>query len=105
MTEEAFGEIPAGEGFDLMDPANNSPVVVALCADEAQDITGQCFFVYGGAVNVLQPWDAGRALRDRRALGRGRAPRRAARAVPPRARPGGDGADDARAGGRSLSGD
>lgn len=59
MTEEAFGEIPAGEGFDAMDPANNSPIVVALCADEAQDLTGQCFFVYGGAVNVLRPWDAG----------------------------------------------
>jgi hypothetical protein len=42
-----------------MDPANIAPVVVALCADEAQDITGQCFFVYGGAVNVLRPWDAG----------------------------------------------
>ena len=42
MTEEAFGEMPApAEGFDAMDPANNSPIVVALCADEAQDITGQ----------------------------------------------------------------
>jgi NAD(P)-dependent dehydrogenase (short-subunit alcohol dehydrogenase family) len=59
MTEEAFGEIPAGAGFDAMDPANNPPIVVALCADEAQDLTGQCFFVFGGAVNVLHPWDAG----------------------------------------------
>jgi NAD(P)-dependent dehydrogenase (short-subunit alcohol dehydrogenase family) len=60
MTEQAFGDIPAPEdGFDPMEPANVSPVVVALCADEAQEITGQCFFVYGGAVNVLRPWDAG----------------------------------------------
>jgi NAD(P)-dependent dehydrogenase (short-subunit alcohol dehydrogenase family) len=60
MTEETFGAIPAPEdGFDAMDPANISPLVVALCADDAQGITGQCFFVYGGAVNVLRPWDAG----------------------------------------------
>jgi NAD(P)-dependent dehydrogenase (short-subunit alcohol dehydrogenase family) len=63
MTEAAFGEIPKPEdGFDVMDPANMAPIVVALCADEAQDITGQCFFVYGGAVNMLRPWDAGELI-------------------------------------------
>jgi NAD(P)-dependent dehydrogenase (short-subunit alcohol dehydrogenase family) len=60
MTEQVFGEIPVPqEGFDAMDPGNVSPIVVALCADEAQGITGQCFFVYGGTVNVLRPWGAG----------------------------------------------
>lgn len=60
MTEAAFGEIPPPEeGFDPADPANNSPIVVALCADEAQDITGQVFFVYGGIVNMLGGWEAG----------------------------------------------
>jgi NAD(P)-dependent dehydrogenase (short-subunit alcohol dehydrogenase family) len=60
MTEAAFGEIPTPEdGFDPADPANNSPIVVALCADEAQDITGQVFFVYGGVVNMLSGWQAG----------------------------------------------
>src|SRR5438105_3217940 len=60
MTEGAFGEMPAPEeGFDPFDPANNSPIVVALCADEAQDITGQVFFVYGGVVNMLRGWEAG----------------------------------------------
>jgi NAD(P)-dependent dehydrogenase (short-subunit alcohol dehydrogenase family) len=60
MTEAAFGEIPPpDDGFDPADPANNSPIVVALCADEAQDITGQVFFVYGGAVNLLRGWEAG----------------------------------------------
>jgi NAD(P)-dependent dehydrogenase (short-subunit alcohol dehydrogenase family) len=60
MTEAAFGEIPPPEeGFDPADPANNSPIVVALCADEAQHITGQVFFVYGGVVNLLRGWDAG----------------------------------------------
>jgi NAD(P)-dependent dehydrogenase (short-subunit alcohol dehydrogenase family) len=60
MTEAAFGEIPAPEDdFDPADPGNNSPIVVALCADEAQEITGQVFFVYGGAVNMLRGWEAG----------------------------------------------
>jgi NAD(P)-dependent dehydrogenase (short-subunit alcohol dehydrogenase family) len=61
MTEETFGELPApGEGeFDPLDPANMAPLVVALSADEAQGITGQCFFVWGGIINVLRPWDAG----------------------------------------------
>jgi NAD(P)-dependent dehydrogenase (short-subunit alcohol dehydrogenase family) len=60
MTEAAFGSIPAPEeGFDPADPANNSPIVVALCTDEAQDITGQVFFVYGGVVNMLSGWRAG----------------------------------------------
>jgi len=59
MTEAAFGDLPETEGFDPIDPANNSPIVVALCADEAQDITGQVFFVYGGSVNMLRGWEAG----------------------------------------------
>jgi NAD(P)-dependent dehydrogenase (short-subunit alcohol dehydrogenase family) len=63
MTEETFGELTApADGFDPLDPANIAPLVVALCADEAQDITGQCFFVYGGAINVLRPWDAGELI-------------------------------------------
>ena len=63
MTEETFGDLPEPEeGFDPLDPANMAPLVVALCADEAQGITGQCFFVWGGAINVLRPWDAGELL-------------------------------------------
>jgi NAD(P)-dependent dehydrogenase (short-subunit alcohol dehydrogenase family) len=63
MTEAAFGEIPKPEdGFDVMDPANIAPIVVALSGDEARDITGQCFFVYGGAVSVLRPWDSGELI-------------------------------------------
>jgi NAD(P)-dependent dehydrogenase (short-subunit alcohol dehydrogenase family) len=63
LTEQTFGDIPVPEGgFDAMDPANISPVVVALAADAAQNITGQCFFVYGGAINVLKPWDSGTVL-------------------------------------------
>ena len=59
MTEETFEMDAPAEGFDPLDPANMSPVVVALCADEAQGITGQVFHVWGGAVNALQGWTAG----------------------------------------------
>ena len=64
MTEVTFGELPKPEEgeFDPLDPANMTPVVVALCADDAQGITGQCFFVWGGSVNVLRPWEAGELL-------------------------------------------
>ena len=63
MTEETFGELAAPEeGFDPLDPANIAPIVVALCADDAQEITGQCFFLFGGAVNMLRPWDAGELI-------------------------------------------
>jgi NAD(P)-dependent dehydrogenase (short-subunit alcohol dehydrogenase family) len=60
LTEQTFGNLPVpDQGFDAMDPANISPVVVALASDAAQNITGQCFFVYGGAINVLRAWDSG----------------------------------------------
>ena len=62
MTEDIFGADAPAEGFDPLDPSNISPVVVALCTDEAQGITGQCLFVYGGTINVLRPWDLGTAL-------------------------------------------
>jgi NAD(P)-dependent dehydrogenase (short-subunit alcohol dehydrogenase family) len=103
MTEATFGEIPVpGDGFDAMDPANIAPVVVALCADEAQDVTGQCFFVYGGAVSVLRPWEGGELFaRD----GRWEADELLAalrERFPDGAAPEGMAAGMAKAGGRSL---
>jgi len=59
MTEDTFDMGAPAEGFDPLDPANMSPLVVALCADEAQGITGQVFHVWGGAINALQGWTAG----------------------------------------------
>src|SRR5438067_11820098 len=59
MTDETFEMGGRPEGFDPLDPANISPVVVALCADDAQDITGQVFHIWGGAVNALQGWTGG----------------------------------------------
>ena len=61
MTEDIFAGMPEpkeGE-FDPLDPKNISPVVVALATEEAGSITGQCFFIYGGTINVLKPWDVG----------------------------------------------
>jgi NAD(P)-dependent dehydrogenase (short-subunit alcohol dehydrogenase family) len=60
MTEDTFdmGAAPP-EGFDPLDPSNMSPLVVALSADDAQNITGQVFHVWGGAINALQGWTAG----------------------------------------------
>jgi len=58
MTESAF-ELPDYDGFDPLAPANNTPIVVALCADAAQGITGQVFHIFGGAVNMLRPWSPG----------------------------------------------
>jgi NAD(P)-dependent dehydrogenase (short-subunit alcohol dehydrogenase family) len=60
MTEETFDMgAPDPNEFDPLDPGNMSPVVVALCADEAQQITGQVFDVWGSAVNALRGWSAG----------------------------------------------
>jgi NAD(P)-dependent dehydrogenase (short-subunit alcohol dehydrogenase family) len=59
MTEETFEMDAPDAGFDPLDPTNMSVVVVALAADEAQQITGQVFHVWGGAVNALSGWSAG----------------------------------------------
>jgi NAD(P)-dependent dehydrogenase (short-subunit alcohol dehydrogenase family) len=59
MTEDTFDMGAPPEGFDPLDPSNMSPLVVALCADEAQSITGQVFHVWGGAINALQGWTSG----------------------------------------------
>jgi NAD(P)-dependent dehydrogenase (short-subunit alcohol dehydrogenase family) len=65
MTEQTFGDMqqPEEGQFDALDPSNISPVVVALASEEAQGVTGQCFFVYGGVINVLKPWDVGTVLK------------------------------------------
>jgi NAD(P)-dependent dehydrogenase (short-subunit alcohol dehydrogenase family) len=59
MTEDTFDMGAPSEGFDPLDPSNMSPLVVALSADDAQNITGQVFHVWGGAINALQGWSAG----------------------------------------------
>ncbi len=69
MTEGAFAEqmkAPA-EGFDAMDPANVSPLVVWLASAESGDVTGRVFEVEGGTIGVMDGWQFGpRATQERR---------------------------------------
>jgi NAD(P)-dependent dehydrogenase (short-subunit alcohol dehydrogenase family) len=103
MTEETFGELSVpSEGFDPLAPANIAPLVVALCADEAQEITGQCFFVYGGAINVLRPWDAGELISADERWEAGDLLEQLRNRFPEGAAPGGMVAMMAKAGGQSL---
>jgi NAD(P)-dependent dehydrogenase (short-subunit alcohol dehydrogenase family) len=63
LTERIFGGMPSPEdGLDALDPANISPIVVALASEEAAGITGQTLFVYGGLVSVLEPWSFGTVI-------------------------------------------
>jgi NAD(P)-dependent dehydrogenase (short-subunit alcohol dehydrogenase family) len=54
MTEDIFGVAP--EGFDELAPDNVAPIVAWLASDAAAGISGQVFFVMGGRVSVLAPF-------------------------------------------------
>jgi NAD(P)-dependent dehydrogenase (short-subunit alcohol dehydrogenase family) len=60
MTEEAFAEMMAKpeSGFDAMDPANVSPLVVWL-GSGACDVTGRMFEIAGGQLSVADGWQHG----------------------------------------------
>jgi NAD(P)-dependent dehydrogenase (short-subunit alcohol dehydrogenase family) len=47
--------------FDRWHPANASPLVAYLAA-EACPVTGRVFFVHGGRVQALEPWDFGESV-------------------------------------------
>ena len=60
MTEQAFADMmraPAS-GFDAMDPANVSPLVVWL-GSAACDVTGRMFEIAGGQLSVADGWQHG----------------------------------------------
>jgi NAD(P)-dependent dehydrogenase (short-subunit alcohol dehydrogenase family) len=63
MTEGVFTEMMArpDSGFDAMDPANVSPLVVWLGSAEAGDVTGRVFEIEGGKVSVADGWHHGPA--------------------------------------------
>jgi NAD(P)-dependent dehydrogenase (short-subunit alcohol dehydrogenase family) len=61
MTETVFAEAmraPA-EGFDAMNPANVSPLVVWLGSSESAGVTGRMFEVEGGTVGIADGWQHG----------------------------------------------
>jgi NAD(P)-dependent dehydrogenase (short-subunit alcohol dehydrogenase family) len=61
MTEEVFAEMmkKPESGFDAMDPANVSPLVVWLGSAESKEVTGQVFEVAGGEISVADGWRKG----------------------------------------------
>jgi NAD(P)-dependent dehydrogenase (short-subunit alcohol dehydrogenase family) len=63
MTEGVFTEMMArpDSGFDAMDPANVSPLVVWLGSADARDVTGRVFEIEGGKVSVADGWHHGPA--------------------------------------------
>jgi NAD(P)-dependent dehydrogenase (short-subunit alcohol dehydrogenase family) len=69
MTESVFAEQMAvpEEGFDAMDPANVSPLVVWLASESSGAVSGRVFEVEGGTIGVMDGWQFGpRATRERR---------------------------------------
>ena len=60
MTENLFGDMATkrDDGFDEWDPKNISQLVTFLASDEAADVNGQVFIVFGGniwATTAFQP--------------------------------------------------
>jgi NAD(P)-dependent dehydrogenase (short-subunit alcohol dehydrogenase family) len=59
MTENlGMGAAPDG-GFDALDPANISPLVVWLGSNESKDVTGRVFLVAGDRIGVAEGWHRG----------------------------------------------
>lgn len=58
MTATVFADDMAApeSGFDSMDPANVSPLVVWLASTESTHVTGRVFEVWGDEIAVAQPW-------------------------------------------------
>ncbi|MFD8737865.1 SDR family oxidoreductase [Streptomyces sp. NPDC059618] len=61
MTERAFAATMAApaDGFDAMDPANVSPLVVWLGSAASAGVTGRVFETEGGRITVMEGWRPG----------------------------------------------
>jgi NAD(P)-dependent dehydrogenase (short-subunit alcohol dehydrogenase family) len=61
MTESVFAEMmkKPEEGFDAMDPANISPLVVWLGSAESKSVSGRVFEIQGGLIRIAQGWRQG----------------------------------------------
>jgi len=64
MTEGVFADMmkKPESGFDGMDPANVSPLVVWLGSGESRGVTGCTFEVAGGKVSLADGWRTGPAV-------------------------------------------
>ncbi len=58
MTESTFGDLSSNEGFDVWAPGNVAPIVTWLATDEAANVSGQIFVVFGGTVQLIAPFAA-----------------------------------------------
>ncbi len=59
MTETVLGDYgapPQDGAFDEWDPDNIGPVVAWLAGDDAADVTGQVFVVFGGRLHLMEGW-------------------------------------------------
>jgi NAD(P)-dependent dehydrogenase (short-subunit alcohol dehydrogenase family) len=61
LTEGVFDDMMKlpDSGFDAMDPANISPLVVWLGSEASSDVTGRCFEVEGGRISLADGWRTG----------------------------------------------
>jgi len=61
MTETVFAEMmkKPEQGFDVMDPANVSPLVAWLGSQASRDVTGCVFEIAGGKISIADGWRAG----------------------------------------------
>lgn len=64
MTEDAFPDMMRRpeSGFDAMDPANISPLVVWLGSVESKAVTGRVFELAGGELSVADGWQHGKTV-------------------------------------------
>jgi NAD(P)-dependent dehydrogenase (short-subunit alcohol dehydrogenase family) len=61
MTESVFADMMKRpeSGFDVMDPANVSPLVVWLGSAESRDVSGCTFEIAGGKLSLADGWRTG----------------------------------------------
>ena len=64
MTETVFADMmrKPEAGFDAMDPANVSPLVVWLGSSESREVSGRVFEIAGGRLGLADGWRSGPEL-------------------------------------------